>query len=463
MDARQKFAIGILALADHIPDRGYSWLADLNRAPSVQIALQLKLSDVGTTSAPWQSITPQALADHLNCHNLDLIVLLLGSCQPGALVPILDQSISTKDLILLPPPLPFPQETAQIFPQSGVAWAIAPALLQTVLQIWNAAGPLSCQSLSDRLKTPLPLADELEKMGIFLSWQISGGEPVTAQGIDLTMPSVLAVIPHWGCEPWLARSLASLVSQSRPPDQIVVVDDASKQPPIAVTTQFPQVTLVQADRHVGPYCLIQQVITTTQFDWYLFQDADDWSSADRLARLLHQALITQAELVGSQEMRVFDADPDLTPDLMPVLYPLDVNAALAEKPGHGLLHPTSLVARDLVIRLGGFATGWRFGADSEFLLRAVYAARVVNLPSYGYLRRKRPGSLTTNPETGLESPARQQRLHQIKGRAIANRTAQAAGQIPDLRPLSTASPVNLIHLGGPPLGNCETSDLIKQR
>lgn len=178
----------------------------------------------------------------------------------------------------------------------------------------------------------------------------------------------------------------------------------------------------------------------------MFADADDWSASDRLEQLLYTAADTGAELIGTQEIRVFDASK-----LTPVCYPLDVNAALAEKPGHPLLHPSSLVARDLVMRIGGFATGLRFGGDTEFLLRAALVARIVNIPHYAYFRRKRPNSLTTAADTGLSSPARIELLKTLKTQALANRAAIRKQQQPNINPLIQASPIKLKYITGPGL------------
>jgi hypothetical protein len=134
-----------------------------------------------------------------------------------------------------------------------------------------------------------------------------------------------------------------------------------------------------------------------------------------------------------------------------VCYPLDVNQALAEKPGHPLLHPSSLVTRDLVMRLGGFATGLKFGGDTEFLLRASLVARIVNVPDYCYFRRKHSGSLTTSPDTGLDSPARVELLMKLKNRAYANYAAMREGRPPELSPLVKAEPLRLFHVTGPKL------------
>jgi len=259
--------------------------------------------------------------------------------------------------------------------------------------------------------------------------------------------SVCALIPHYRCEQWLGACLESLLAQTRPLDGIVVIDDASPHPPVEIVRRFPTVTLLTAAENGGPYRLIQEVINNTRYDAYLFQDADDWSTSDRLELLLDEAERTGAELIGSQELRVLCDSSEI----LPCRYPLDVNAALAVRPAHPLLHPTSMIARDLVQRLGGFATGLRFGGDSELLLRAGYVARIVNVPSYCYFRRHRSGSLTTDPTTGLETPVRLELQKLLKERQMNNASAVLRGESPLLEPFASAAPAQLTHILGPEL------------
>ena len=215
-----------------------------------------------------------------------------------------------------------------------------------------------------------------------------------------------------------------------------------------VISSYPDVTLLVAAENGGPYRLIQTAIESTCFDAYLFQDADDWSAPDRLETLLAAASDSGAELIGSHEVRVLVDQGDA----VGVRYPLDVNEALVRKPtSFPLLHPTSLVGRDLVVRIGGFATGMRFSGDAEFLRRAGYAARVVNVDHFGYFRRKREGSLTTAPDTGLSSPERLRVQETLAARARANAEAVAAGQPPDLEPWVRTRPAALRHEMGPSL------------
>lgn len=259
--------------------------------------------------------------------------------------------------------------------------------------------------------------------------------------------TVLAIVPHYRCEQWLHRCLHSLTSQIRPPDAIVVIDDASANPPRDLVARYPEVTLLQATGNVGPYNLVQKVIDSTQYDAYLFQDADDWSTWDRLDLLLEAAEHTGAELIGTQEFR-FHAQ---TGGVNPVCYPIDVNRALSDDSWQALLHPSSLAGRALIRRIGGFATGLRFGGDTEFLLRAGYAGRITNIPRFCYFRRIRSFSLTTAPETGSGSPVRRSLQDDLSRQYEANRTCVAQGRAPSLVPVTRAELAVVNHVCGPKL------------
>lgn len=204
-------------------------------------------------------------------------------------------------------------------------------------------------------------------------------------------------------------------------------------------------TLWGSAQNVGPYRIAQSVIEATQYDAYLFQDADDWSSLDRLERLLEAAQSSGAELIGTQELMY------LTENLFPNAYARDVNRALSRSKGYALLHPSSLVSRDLVMRLGGYSSGMRFGGDLEFQLRAIYAARVRNLDQFCYFRRIRQNSLITSEATGLASPARRELQGRIWARADENRERTAGGKEALLKPIAPAGTLKLDHLMGPPL------------
>jgi glycosyltransferase involved in cell wall biosynthesis len=278
-----------------------------------------------------------------------------------------------------------------------------------------------------------------------VGWQgngfASGGPALNLQS------SVLALVPHFRCEQWLPDGLDSLVRQTRPPQGIVVVDDASGEPPVEIVARFPQVTLLTATENVGPYRLIQQVIDSTNYDAYMFQDADDWSMPERLELLLREAEQSGAEMVGCQGHRLISVEGEV----VALTFPLDVNAALSVNPTrHALMHPSSVVSRGLVLRAGGYA-GLRYGGDTEFEHRAVHVGRLVNVPEFAYVVRNRLHSLTSSLDTGLESPERLALREREFERARERASLVAAGMPPALDPLEAADPVMLSHLVGPRL------------
>ncbi len=258
--------------------------------------------------------------------------------------------------------------------------------------------------------------------------------------------SVAAIVTHYHCEPWLTGCLESLHSQTHPLDAIIVIDDASGDPPSEIVSRFPAATLLESECNSGPYALIQAAIDYAAFDAYLHQDADDWSSPNRLEVQLEEAERTGAELVGCNVVRVLSGQDDKQEERR---YPEDANATLAKHPFKlALPHPASIVGADLVRRLGGFATGLRFGGDQEFAIRAARLAKVRNAQKFCYFHRLRQGALTSSPETGLGSPARRSLIRKVQKWYKAMAKTESAGPWP---PVERAEPVALRHLSGPRL------------
>lgn len=294
-----------------------------------------------------------------------------------------------------------------------------------------------------------PLANENGHIGSPDAWTDDPrNHPLARLGALSRRSSILVVIPHFHCERWLGQGLDSLLRQTRPPDGIVVIDDGTGEPPIDVVREFPQVTLLESVENVGPYRLSQQTITSTKYDAYCFQDADDWSLPTRIEHLLLEAERTGAEYLGCQGYRLISSEGEA----VPLTYPLDVNAALEVNPTkHAVMHPGSIISRDLVTRAGGYPMGMRFGGDTEFEHRAVHVGRIVNVPTFEYVLRNRPESLTSSEETGLRSAARSTLRETEFARVAENSERIARGEAPNLEPLMTADPVGIRHLLGPKL------------
>jgi len=258
--------------------------------------------------------------------------------------------------------------------------------------------------------------------------------------------SVLVVISFYRCEEWLHACLTSMAQQTRPPENIVVIDDCSPALPLKFLEAFPNVTLLSTTRNVGPEKILNNVIFATDYEAYMVQDPDDWSSHDRLELSLRCAEQTGADMVGTHEFTVHHSKETL--ELC--VYPPDVNHAMSQGASHCLLHCTGLISRALALKIGGFDEHLKLGADTDFIVRAWHAGRIINLPNFCVFHRIRAGSLTTHAETGHQSAARTIEAKFILLRGIKNLALARAGQTPNVV-VKQKEPIGFIYHQGPRL------------
>lgn len=218
---------------------------------------------------------------------------------------------------------------------------------------------------------------------------------------DLT---VTWLIPHRGDAALLDHCLRYVEEELREGDAVWVCFDEDGHPAHAeLMAAHPRAHFWRSEpAGLGPYVarhLLGQSATTPLL---MFQDSDDLPLRGRRDRLVGTLAASGADMVGSHELR---AD-ELRDEVVLFRFPLDVNEATRAAVGHALYHPTSVVRVDAVRRAGGFSTVRRFASDLQFLLRAHFTMVVRNCDGFHYLRRKRPGTLTTAPETALGTPVR---------------------------------------------------------
>jgi hypothetical protein len=154
---------------------------------------------------------------------------------------------------------------------------------------------------------------------------------------------------------------------------------------------------------VGPYFVRQALAERSREEVLAFHDSDDLSCWDRFGCLEAERARTGCDLIGSNELRFDELEGDVTA----FRYPLDASAALGMAPGHALFFPTSMITRAGFFRAGGLSTDRAFAYDTQFLLRAFFSLKIRNVDKFLYVRRRRAGSLTTSPETGMGTPIRE--------------------------------------------------------
>ncbi len=117
---------------------------------------------------------------------------------------------------------------------------------------------------------------------------------------------VSAIVPTFDRAPLLRRALASIASQSRPPDEVIVVDDGSADRTRAlVAEEFPAVRYLFQERR-GVSAARNRGIEAATGDWLAFLDSDDEWLPDKLERQL--AALAATRETGGARYRVCHTD-----------------------------------------------------------------------------------------------------------------------------------------------------------
>jgi succinoglycan biosynthesis protein ExoO len=122
--------------------------------------------------------------------------------------------------------------------------------------------------------------------------------------------SVSVVIAAFDVEAVIERAIASVLAQTRPVLEILVVDDASRDRTRRVVAELArrhaEIRLIPLDRNVGPARARNKAVAAARGDWIAVLDADDAWRPERIAHLLAVAAETGADFVADNQI-LFDA------------------------------------------------------------------------------------------------------------------------------------------------------------
>jgi glycosyltransferase involved in cell wall biosynthesis len=192
---------------------------------------------------------------------------------------------------------------------------------------------------------------------------------------------ISCVIPVYNGERFLAEALDSVLAQTRPPEEIVVVDDGSTDDTPRVAARYAgQVHYLRQDNR-GHAAARNRGIEATSGELVAFLDADDLWHPDKLAR--------QAERFEAR------ADLDISSTLIRNFWVAELQAEQSSLRDHfltrdmpGYMPSAVTVRRSAFRRLGGFDETMKHKALIEWLARAARAAAVMEcLPAVLTFRR----------------------------------------------------------------------------
>ncbi len=221
---------------------------------------------------------------------------------------------------------------------------------------------------------------------------------------------VSVVIPCRDCERYLGAAIESVLEQTWPSHEVIVVDDGSTDRSVEVARGFGDAIRLLSQRTAGAGAARNAGLELARGRFFAFLDADDlWPPDSLAARMQAFARDPGSELVAG--MAVHFMSPDLDPSSRRLV-------RLPEGPSFARLPGTMVIRREPFERVGGFPTGLVAGEAMDWVMRADEAGVRSSAVDRVVLRRRlHLGNI------GRTSPCRQSDYLRVVKAALDRRRA----------------------------------------
>ena len=189
-------------------------------------------------------------------------------------------------------------------------------------------------------------------------------------------PTVSAAMRVYNAEAYVGESLSAILSQTRPPDEVVVVDDGSTDGTAAVLERFRGDVRVVTQANAGYAQAFNRSFGEARCDYIANCDADDIWEPDKLERQV-AALRAHPEIdIAVSGVRFFGLieEPRVTYNRAGLLEPGELARRLYD--GNFVCSSSILLRRRLYERLGPFRDDTAPSEDYDYWLRALAAGAV---------------------------------------------------------------------------------------
>ena len=207
--------------------------------------------------------------------------------------------------------------------------------------------------------------------------------------------SITAVIPTYNVEGYLAGAIQSVLGQTRPPDQIVIVDDCSTDDTLAVARAFadPRIVVRSTPVNSGSGAARNIGIKIATGDYVAMLDGDDYWLPDHL-NVVGGLLDRHASAtLAFTPTEAFGAESYVWPIRVPCDRPVDCFWQCV--PRTIIPHMNVLVRRDALREVGGYRETLRQSQDYDLFLRLAFGRQFVCTSRVTTRYRRHEGSITT--------------------------------------------------------------------
>jgi glycosyltransferase involved in cell wall biosynthesis len=205
-------------------------------------------------------------------------------------------------------------------------------------------------------------------------------------------PTIAAIVPSYNRAHCVGYAIDSILAQTHPCDEIIVVDDGSTDNTPDVLAAYGDAIRVIRQENAGVSAARNAGIRAATSDWIAFLDSDDIWKPEKVAIqrefLRPDTTVLVATNWAYETNRHSAAFDDLQLDGQHRVL-TDPLLHLCRDPGHRLWLPTWAVRRAALLRVNGFDARMRIGEDNRLLFQLAYLGTFVLIPEVLTIRISR--------------------------------------------------------------------------
>lgn len=218
------------------------------------------------------------------------------------------------------------------------------------------------------------------------------------------MTTITAILPTYNRAHTLPRALASVFAQTRPPDEVIVVDDASTDDTAAVVAGFPGARLLRLDRNGGASRARNAGVREATGSLLAFIDSDDVWVANKLeTQLFYLQSNPQVDLLCTG-ITVNERSGKVASHGFDFRAPA-AGWTFAELQTYPFSTPTWLIRREAFIANGMFDESLANCEDLDFLARMLARHRIEMLRESLVVKYNQSDSINSDLKRTAESYA----------------------------------------------------------
>lgn len=227
----------------------------------------------------------------------------------------------------------------------------------------------------------------------------------TLSSYETKLPLVSVIMPAYNAEKYISFSIESVISQTYPNIELLVIDDGSTDDTKLIAQTYVEknknrVTYIFQE-NAGPAKARNNGIESAKGEWVSFLDSNDYWIKDHVQLMMDKALSDEEiDLVYGSKIWVDQNGNDWPAELQPN-YDMPEGWIFAEMFKNNLMStPSVLVRRKKLLDLGSFneSQTLRVAEDYDLWLRITASSKVGSLPELKFFCRRHDTNTTLNSE-----------------------------------------------------------------